>query len=194
MISIHAPLTGCDFRRGIIPKRVGRFQSTHPLRDATGFYWYEINRNEISIHAPLTGCDVCKSHNIFDVHCISIHAPLTGCDITAIPRITASVNFNPRTPYGMRPSNWSNLKDFITISIHAPLTGCDNSTVTFLFHLSDFNPRTPYGMRLEALTFVSTDTSISIHAPLTGCDANQSIHAVNGHLFQSTHPLRDATE
>ena len=34
-ISIHAPLTGCDIRMMATSIIVGKFQSTHPLRDAT---------------------------------------------------------------------------------------------------------------------------------------------------------------
>ena len=56
------------------------------------------------------------------------------------------------------------------ISIHAPLTGCDAINSEAETILSDFNPRTPYGMRLlytrDSFTFF---------------------------VFQSTHPLRDAT-
>ena len=58
------------------------------------------------------------------------------------------------------------------ISIHAPLTGCDDIVVP---------------TRLSQL--------ISIHAPLTGCDLRVSIIKTKFVvLFQSTHPLRDATQ
>ena len=63
-ISIHAPLTGCDYIA-----RTG---------DALG--------NDISIHAPLTGCDVSVHTYILYVVVISIHAPLTGCDAVADSR------------------------------------------------------------------------------------------------------------
>ena len=79
VISIHAPLTGCDD----MPLRIttGRlqFQSTHPSRGATSIMYIWTLCLHISIHAPLTGCDrkvlACTWGNI-----ISIHAPLTGCD------------------------------------------------------------------------------------------------------------------
>ena len=57
------------------------------------------------------------------------------------------------------------------ISIHAPLTGCDIVRQCGKLHISYFNPRTPYGMRLTVFT-----------------------HCSNFQKFQSTHPLRDATE
>ena len=57
-----------------------------------------------------------------------------------------------------------------SISIHAPLTGCD-----------------------EEDEDADEWEEISIHAPLTGCDLIPS--ALDGFsvVFQSTHPLRDAT-
>ena len=62
MISIHAPLTGCDVITVI-----------------------DIDRFAISIHAPLTGCDGFKLKYIEALNEISIHAPLTGCDTTRRP-------------------------------------------------------------------------------------------------------------
>ena len=169
-----------------------RFQSTHPLRDATcGVSEATVSR-WISIHAPLTGCDVINIIEI-NINIISIHAPLTGCDCNIISNDRNIKDFNPRTPYGMRP--WT---------AWAP-----RRWITY------FNPRTPYGMRLPQITFVHKPCKISIHAPLTGCDGIRllptnipsiSIHApltgcdtslcvliLMHHQFQSTHPLRDAT-
>ena len=57
MISIHAPLTGCD------DTQFGEKRATVL----------------ISIHAPLTGCDAEYESWMPDM-VISIHAPLTGCD------------------------------------------------------------------------------------------------------------------
>ena len=123
------------------------FQSTHPLRDATMFDSYYLPLVYISIHAPLTGCDFYQSSRKI-TFCISIHAPLTGCDSSDEWLFIPIQNFNPRTPYGMRPlivcllsyilkfqsthplrdATWylKRMKSgWQTISIHAPLTGCD---------------------------------------------------------------------
>ena len=78
-ISIHAPLAGCDpfpafplplgadFNPrtpcGVRPLLIAHaicgseFQSTHPLRGATGRYNMLALKQGISIHAPLAGCD-----------------------------------------------------------------------------------------------------------------------------------------
>ena len=145
-ISIHAPLAGCDrmtetsrfdqdyfnprtpcgvrrrcHRAGVV--RDGRFQSTHPLRGATGGIGAVLVLVEISIHAPLAGCDY---WNTFFDHFdgISIHAPLAGCDQS-----------NPGYPW-----DWY-------ISIHAPLAGCDDRGSCNSGSRRYFNPRTPYGVR-----------------------------------------------
>ena len=57
----------------------------------------------------------------------------------------------------------------------------------------DFNPRTPYGMRQYNEPPTLSRLKISIHAPLTGCDKNNHSEQHLILLFQSTHPLRDAT-
>ena len=101
IISIHAPLTGSDFRgqtsftngkdfnpRSPYGERHGdkekgtcppKFQSTLPLRGAT-----YVNGEK----RALTD--------------ISIHAPLTGSDCGAKFEKTTTKNFNPRSPYGER--------------------------------------------------------------------------------------------
>ena len=56
-------------------------------------------------------------------------------------------DFNPRTPYGMRPNS-----------------------VWIMNRETNFNPRTPYGMRLNGTGTGQGTGLISIHAPLTGCD------------------------
>ena len=83
VISIHAPLAGCDalLRPPGNRRAKRRFQSTPPLRGATlQHIEIQCNGQGISIHAPLAGCDeriwlACAGLRI------SIHAPLAGCDV-----------------------------------------------------------------------------------------------------------------
>ena len=170
-----------------------KFQSTHPLRDATTFRQLYALTERISIHAPLTGCD-----SVFECHpkgskvFQSTH-PLR--DATSMDKRQLGISLFQST-HPLRDATIV-IRDYlgwIAISIHAPLTGCDTFTgltaitidafqsthplrdATFLtqsqaIRLDYFNPRTPYGMRHYLL-----------HIWL------------NYHLFQSTHPLRDATK
>ena len=80
IISIHAPLAGCDGRRGGSGGLILVFQSTHPLRGATTRLPNQYREDSvISIHAPLAGCDAALSVCARDV-----------------------LDFNPRTPCGVR--------------------------------------------------------------------------------------------
>ena len=58
IISIHAPLAGCDSGFHLSCQSPSEFQSTHPWRGAT-VGWHQILDCYalISIHAPLAGCD-----------------------------------------------------------------------------------------------------------------------------------------
>ena len=169
VISIHAPLAGCDVRVCRNYRHVHRFQSTHPLRGATGTFTFPstteryfnprtpcgvrrqfskaaLHTQRISIHAPLAGCDI--RHARSRIRCqISIHAPLAGCDRVLPPCIRQYRHFNPRTPCGVRRSYKGGTLMTREISIHAPLAGCDFRTV-----------------------HAGLPQSISIHAPLAGCD------------------------
>ena len=107
IISIHAPLAGCDGSLHSAVARSPAFQSTHPLRGATfgskpclfSFILFQsthplrgatisrtksFRRSLISIHAPLAGCDYKQRGFFIMTDFISIHAPLAGCD-TAHP-------------------------------------------------------------------------------------------------------------
>ena len=146
------------------------FQSTHPLRDAT---WYIVKRVRvyiISIHAPLTGCDNEVYLLVKPDMLISIHAPLTGCDFRQRPLYLLDIYFNPRTPYGMR--------------LERAGVGLSYST---------FQSTHPLRDATHDFMDVEQTYKISIHAPLTGCDLKQCRDLTRLLLFQSTHPLRDAT-
>ena len=56
-ISIHASLTGSDVTSVTGAADAARFQSTLPLRGATGIHANTCTQQIISIHASLTGSD-----------------------------------------------------------------------------------------------------------------------------------------
>ena len=145
------------------------FQSTHPLRGATPDVVRQKAKRLISIHAPLAGCDF----------------------VSACP-VVPPLDFNPRTPCGVRLQTRVLNYFGCNISIHAPLAGCDRRRRACVGQRRDFNPRTPCGVRLYGsvappppASFQSTHPlrgatmdaeqlrriwRISIHAPLAGCD------------------------
>ena len=56
------------------------FQSTHPMRGATVLTYTKAKKGGISIHAPHAGCD-CPDGHVVKSKAISIHAPHAGCDL-----------------------------------------------------------------------------------------------------------------
>ena len=124
-ISIHAPRAGCDMRVVREHSFYFRFQSTHPVRGATGTgsYVYALTW-VISIHAPRAGCDFARLR-VDAVCCISIHAPRAGCDLRRRALLRSTRNFNPRTPCGVRRACLVCFPLDLQISIHAPRAGCD---------------------------------------------------------------------
>ena len=106
-ISIHAPRAGSDIANFPINLDALGFQSTLPVRGATGggLAW---KRDEpISIHAPRAGSDLPQSQVV----------------------TLAQKDFNPRSPCGERPQLPQSHKSIKQISIHAPRAGSDRIKV-----------------------------------------------------------------
>ena len=147
VISIHAPLTGCDRHfvhatfdclkfqsthpsRGATPEicqfRIGQaFQSTHPSRGATDSATFRLNPNEISIHAPLTGCDLYT--RIFSPPKLQFQSthPSRGATLVIYCSGLNRALFQSTHPSRGATKTFCCCLIFCTISIHAPLTGCD---------------------------------------------------------------------
>ena len=143
------PRTPCGVRPGAIFETFvdWRFQSTHPMRGATVGKSPGRRCFPISIHAPHAGCDQLQG---FVLH--------------------VWVNFNPRTPCGVRHSRVWYPISVLKISIHAPHAGCDCTLLAGPPRFPHFNPRTPCGVRLSIRSIGIKTYSISIHAPHAGCD------------------------
>ena len=191
MISIHAPLAGCDLRQTTSMMRQFYFNPRTPCGVRPYRELLKSAGISISIHAPLAGCDD-RTRRHKDKEAISIHAPLAGCDLRDLPEMWKASYFNPRTPCGVRQRGETGHAGTDKISIHAPLAGCDKSGRCWTLGKSNFNPRTPCGVRhggeavkaqankfqsthpLRGATFCSVRVycglHISIHAPLAGCD------------------------
>ena len=101
---------------------------------------------------------------------ISIHAPRGGSDSGVWDYRADYPDFNPRSPWGERPS----------------------STVLY-YTICYFNPRSPWGER-QAFTAALTPLNlISIHAPRGGSDQYVQGGLTDGETFQSTLPVGGAT-
>ncbi len=102
-ISIHALHTECDGIGILIGIYLVLFQSTHSIQSAT------------TTVTPIHYLPIFQS-----THSIQ-SATRLRCSFTQ-----SSGNFNPRTPYRVRPINSAGLTDRQTISIHALHTECDS--------------------------------------------------------------------
>ena len=143
------PRTPCGVRPNYVPvsQKGAAFQSTHPLRGATGGRGQTSTRRKFQSTHPLRGATQIAD-NLYMFEDISIHAPLAGCDGLLALHPETDADFNPRTPRGVRRSD-----------------------LTLALILVHFNPRTPCGVRPNKFTPLSTPA-----------------------IFQSTHPLRGATD
>ena len=192
LISIHAPLAGCDrptsrpscWRSYFNPRTpcgvrpflllggsdVLSFQSTHPLRGAT----------RVS-----SGCDgALRDFN-----------PRTPCGVRHVCACAApaAVYFNPRTPCGVRPPRRGQP---VRAGCHFnPRTPCGVRRLAapaLDAEKQDFNPRTPCGVRPSASY---TSSRVLDFNPRTPCGVRLDVlDCGKQHIqFQSTHPLRGAT-
>ena len=169
-ISIHAPLAGCDTATLTWQRSYEQFQSTHPLRgatDAAGGPTAKTRRFQ-STH-PLRGAtQVLRLTELLSLVFQSTH-PLRGATTRSWNTALFMVNFNPRTPCGVRRHDvQQTVQVFLFQSTH-PLRGATQDVQ----HTKDSNP------------FQSTH-------PLRGA-TTVGAQAVFTDGFQSTHPLRGAT-
>ena len=165
------PRTPCGVRRrkkNIFARLL--FQSTHPMRGATGPRY--LGKHRWSYFNPRTPCGV---RRILKCSCgrfriISIHAPHAGCDQTAIEaglsdlvfqsthpmRGATSTNdiegvhsthFNPRTPCGVRLAAYSGNPLFPLFQSTHPMRGATPARKELAPQNTHFNPRTPCGVR-----------------------------------------------
>ena len=169
-ISIHAPLAGCDSIGLCTLFAICQFQSTHPLRGATTPRCTTGFASTFQSTHPLRGATL-STFSVFQHSRISIHAPLAGCDLAAEAAGRDPGDFNPRTPCGVRQRRRPRDRR--------------NS--------SNFNPRTPCGVRQDQYHRKLLDRNFN---PRTPCGVRQRSprHTHGRAPFQSTHPLRGATQ
>ena len=150
-----------------------RFQSTHPVRGATG----------AGEDARPAGAGFQSTHPVRGatghvlgfqqiVHGISIHAPRAGCDGAGGVIPGKQGNFNPRTPCGVRPSRCISFCGWVEFQSTHPVRGatsCVSILLSIFFLFQSTHPvrgATVYALGQWGIT------GISIHAPRAGCDDN----------------------
>ena len=169
-ISIHAPHAGCDSSPSFASLYVANFNPRTPCGVRRRYAARTHTSRVISIHAPHAGCDT-ESKTAPRRTAISIHAPHAGCDTSRTSTAAQGSEFQSTHPMRGATGIASGIGSGLTISIHAPHAGCDRFFPSFF----------------EILL-------ISIHAPHAGCDTCPLSCTSVVSLFQSTHPMRGATD
>ena len=180
-ISIHAPRAGRDIPQTMAGMSPAIFQSTRPVRGATGERSHEPGQGHISIHAPRAGRDHLEG-NRPEGWTISIHAPRAGRDkLTGLVQGSNIIFQSTRPVRGATPIFPRCGVDRL-ISIHAPRAGRDAmfgnmQTESTLFQSTRPVRGATYGKRKPAET-----VGISIHAPRAGRDIGRKL-SVNVRLI-----------
>ena len=103
LISIHAPLTGSDYRPQKTEVRPTDFNPRSPygerLLSLSKLFHWRLFQSTL----PLRGATNIPPHSLLLID-ISIHAPLTGSDAAGNLAPADLPDFNPRSPYGERPA------------------------------------------------------------------------------------------
>ena len=127
IISIHAPLMGCDVRWPGCRWRFSYFNPRTPHGVRLADVRVTVPQQSISIHAPLMGCDK-RTYVPPAEPTISIHAPLMGCDLTGWCAVIYMDKFQSTHPSWGATFCRCKSVTLCSISIHAPLMGCDPSS------------------------------------------------------------------
>ena len=193
-ISILAPHTGRDV---VLLYRIillSSFQSSRPIRGATFAFAYVVNTdNAISILAPHTGRDSSIRAGDSGPGYFNPRAPYGARPPAGVrPRYYRNY-FNPRAPYGARPARATTAIQGYTISILAPHTGRD-SCFDLLFDIINISILAPHTGRDFSKHQQASCVVISILAPHTGRDLPLLILSILTMLFQSSRPIRGATD
>ena len=194
-----------------------KFQSTRPIRGATSSFTYSHWLNPFQSTRPIRGATKTPGRRCISASIFQSTRPIRGATIVAKLCFPEARDFNPRAPYGARPEKHYLGTDHYIFQSTRPIRGATGHVYGgSTWELDNFNPRAPYGARRDCHLCPASRGPISIHAPHTGRDfqfrgwqdrIQISIHAPhtgrdtkpgNGYIvqvrFQSTRPIRGATE
>ena len=208
-ISIHAPLAGRDQIQHDRADTAATFQSTRPLRGATGIVsgWAATGlfqstrplRGATSENSPgvmmvlfqstrpLRGATSNKGRD-FAAVLISIHAPLAGRDNSVDIKIVDNCHFNPRAPCGARLILQVIISLWGSFQSTRPLRGATRSRVFAGLGGLHFNPRAPCGARLQMVKLPQAENfNFNPRAPC-GARRRQDVYGDHARHFNPRAP------
>ena len=208
------PRSPCGERQATRPTGTAhpQFQSTFPLRGATGRgRWHDFHRI-ISIHAPLAGNDSCATLSTCDCRFQST-LPLRGATRSGMLTLRGSVFQSTLPLRGATFATIHPITDIIfqstlplrgatraltmlgvdnTFQSTLPLRGATRTKQTAPRRRQDFNPRSPYGERPACSGRRIAGAYFNPRSPCGERHAHFWALSCQS-LFQSTLPLRGAT-
>jgi len=190
-VSIHASRAGRDTKRVLTWKAKVTFQSTRPVRDATLVLNGSRRRRSVSIHASRAGRDVVLPE------AIKIY---TLFQSTRPVRDATGVRGGPHSDsvfQSTRPVRDATLAVMSSppcpgFQSTRPVRDATKNRILGAQHRYGFNPRVPCGTRLRSR---STNSKFICFNPRVPCGTRPVADKLflQGILFQSTRPVRDAT-
>ena len=144
------------------------FQSTHPVWDATS----------------LKPC-----HNV--AYTFQSTHPVWDATMTQFGSPMSMFYFNPRIPYGMRRVEWHTVSGARIFQSTHPVWDA-TKRIQWRILKCYFNPRIPYGMRHATITPNGVLTDFNPRIPY-GMRLAPRWTGLSDNVFQSTHPVWDAT-
>ena len=145
------------------------FQSTRPMRGATGSGIYLWEDWDVSIHAPHAGRDSMQGRK-----------EVIGLVFQSTRPMRGATPFPCASPCRRR------------VSIHAPHAGRDYDWVRYTSCLNSFNPRAPCGARPRKVNVERGGFRFQSTRPMRGATIGGLIMDMT-EMFQSTRPMRGAT-
>ncbi len=191
-ISIHAPRAGGDDVQYIHYSLFMEFQSTPPVRGATGRRGgAAADMGDFNPRPPCGGRLVVEQINVtvkgfqstppvrgatFHLraeqcyhHHFNPRPPCGGRHNDAVITIVNS-DFNPRPPCGGRRGRLHAVHLIVIFQSTPPVRGATHVPFSCCFRCTYFNPRPPCGGRQEQINALKAEQDISIHAPRAGGD------------------------
>ena len=120
--------------------------------------------------------------------------PVRGATISSLLNSRSSYYFNPRSPCGERRLNVQNIHISFLFQSTLPVRGATRDGGFDEGFYGNFNPRSPCGERRGAGRRIRGNRLISIHAPRAGSDIQKLAFLSDSLGFQSTLPVRGATQ
>ncbi len=119
--------------------------------------------------------------------------PARGATYGHSGRANTSLDFNPRSPHGERPSAVISQARDNRFQSTLPARGATTLVDRYVIGTGDFNPRSPHGERHDALTGNIIRERFQSTLPARGATGTGAPNS-RSFLFQSTLPARGATQ